>query len=153
MFLSSIFLWLVFALVFSQVPTSGTLVQTASRCVSECVSFEWWTVTPPWPWIGLSKEWLKWNEWIDVGFLGLLLSFFLCIQHETQNTDRLVTHLRQPTQSKRQWDGKGEEKAESPLKVTEFSMPHITYIPFPLPFQLSHFINRPLLTYKQALNH
>lgn len=92
------------------------------------------------------------RHWV-IGLRDLLgPSFFLCIQHETQSADRLAAHSLE-TQSKRQRDGKGEEKAESPLKVTEFSMPHITYIPFLLPFQLSNFITCPLLTSKQALNY
>lgn len=36
-------------------------------CVSECVSFEWWTVAPPRPWIGISMKCMKLSEWIDGG--------------------------------------------------------------------------------------
>lgn len=146
----------VFPPVFFQGPISWTLVQTASRCecVSECVSFEQWTVASPWSWTGISNE-MKWidRRWATGLRDSLSVSFFLCIHQDTQNAVQLEIHLGQPTQSKRQRDGKGEEEAESPLKVTEFSMPHITYIPFLLPFQLSNFINCPLLTYKQALNY
>lgn len=112
MFFSSIFLCRVYIFqwslsevsppVFSQGAASWTLVQTASmwECVTECVSFEWWTVATPMT-LNRNKQWMKWNEWIDVGLQvmrGLSsLSFFLCIQNETQSADRFATHLRQPT--------------------------------------------------------
>lgn len=77
--------------------------------------------------------------------LLLWSSPFTCVLHEMQNADQLETQMRKRKQiSKQRRDGEGEEKTESTLKVTEFSMPHITHIPFLLPFQLSNFINSQL---------
>lgn len=100
-----------------------------------------------------SNHWMSWSRY------GSVLSLW-CQWRWTMTADSYFVNLSRTPPSflnerpkrwrvphracgKRRGDGEGEEEAESALKVTELSMPHITHIPCLLPFQLSNFINSP----------